>query len=360
MVKWYIISVWWFEKSLETVKVGKVRLSMGCLVSVIIPVYNVAPYLKECVDSVCQQTYQNLEILLIDDGSTDGSGQMCDAFAQQDDRIRVYHKANAGLSEARNDGIKRSSGEYLYFIDSDDYLIDDRTIEKMVQGARQFDVSLVVAAYQRVNHNLVNHCVKIELMPEPIVYQAQDMIEKMYQYDRFSGNFIVVHNKLYKRNLFDDYLFPAGRIHEDEFVIYKLYLKAEQVLWLPYETYAYRMRANSIMRSPYSLKRLDIIDAYEERIEVLTQHQLPVSDTILALMNHLSYHHWTLVKLGFSDQAKLMQEKIRYYYKQCDFVSPPKQRIKLALIRYGNYWYRQFEHGLYRRLKRFIVKKIGH
>lgn len=340
---------------------------MGCLVSVIIPVYNVAPYLKECVDSVCHQTYPHLEILLIDDGSSDGSGQMCDAFAQQDDRISVYHKANAGLSEARNDGIRRSSGDYLYFIDSDDYLIDPEIIEKMVSGARRFDVPLVVAAYQRVDNNCVNHCVNIELMPELAVYQAQDMIAKMYQYARFSGNFIVVHNKLCKRDLFDDCLFPAGRIHEDEFVIYKLYLKAEQVLWLPYETYAYRMRANSIMRSPYSLKRLDIIDAYEERIEVLTQHQLSVSDTILALMNHLSYHHWKLVKLDFADQARLMQEKIRYYYEQCDFVSQPKQRIKLVLIRYANYWYKQFEHGFYsrlvgqcRRLKRFIVKKIRH
>lgn len=329
---------------------------MTSLVSVIIPVYNVVTYLEKCVNSIRKQSYQNLEILLIDDGSTDGSGVLCDELASQDDRIIVLHKANAGLSEARNDGIKCSRGDYLYFIDSDDYLIDKQTIEKMVLGAIEFGVSIVVAAYQRVENNFVNHCVKIELMPEPTVYQATDMIAKLYQYDCFSGNFIVVHNKLYKRNLFDDCLFPSGRIHEDEFVIYKLYLKAGQILWLPYETYAYRMRDNSIMRSAYSLRRLDIIDAYEERVEVLKAYGLPIKETVYQLITKLSYHRWCLLQYGFYLEERILSDKMKVYYQIYSNKYSGKTLLQLRLMRYMNSTYRFVYHNCYERLVRLSLR----
>lgn len=332
---------------------------MTILVSVIIPVYNVVTYLRECVESVRTQSYSHLEILLIDDGSTDGSDVLCDELAAQDNRIVVHHKANAGLSEARNDGIKKATGEYLYFIDSDDVLIDDTTIEKMVHGATAFNTPLVVAAYHRIENGLPNHCVKLAAIPEARLFTSSEMIEKLYQYDTFSSNFIVVHNKLYKRELFDDCMFPPRKLHEDEFVIHHLYLRAGQVLWLPYETYGYRIRENSIMRSAYSLGRLAIIDAYEERIQTLERYQLPIFETVYYLMNHLSYHSWCLYKYGFHKEQQLLKEKIVYYYNRYSSYYGTSRRLKLAAIRYINTLFRYSKHSIYERAYRLVDRLRG-
>lgn len=329
---------------------------MNSLVSVIIPVYNVVTYLEECVSSVRQQTYQNLEILLIDDGSTDGSGHLCDQLAQQDKRIKVYHKVNAGLSEARNDGVKASNGEYIYFIDSDDYLIDCYTIEKMILGASQFNVPLVVAAYQRVKEGKTIHCVNLDVISEPKLFNAQDMVEKLYQFRVFNSNFIVTHNKLFKRQLFDSFLFPKGKLHEDEFTTYKLYLKAEQILYLPYETYAFRIRANSIMQSQYSLRRLDIIEAFDERIEVLKEHEIPIYDTVYQLMNKLSYHMWCLSRYGFHSEERELFHKLVDYYQRYSFMYKGKALMQLRLMRYTNFTYRFVYHRIYERFVRLSLR----
>lgn len=329
---------------------------MADLVSVIIPVYNVAAYLKECVASVCMQTYSHLEIILIDDGSTDRSGELCDELAREDARIKVYHQENGGLSLARNRGIEKSSGKYLYFVDSDDFLIDKHTLERMVTLAETYEVSLVLGAYVEVYEDRILSFLDKQVLPQQVL-SAKQLMKYMYDFDKFKSNFIVAHNKLCSRSLFEGCLFPVGKLHEDEFTTYKLYLKAGQALWLNEETYGYRIRNQSIINGKYSLSRLDVIEAFEERVQVLQEAHLPIVDTVGVLLSHLSYHQWRLAHNGYSKEAKVLSSKFKAYYQEYSHFYKGKQRVKLFVMRYANLGYRFVKNVLYAHWKSLRFKK---
>lgn len=318
---------------------------MTDLVSVIIPVYNVAPYLQQCIESVCTQTYLNIEILLIDDGSTDGSGALCDALAETDNRIKVYHQENAGLSQARNKGIEVSVGKYVYFIDSDDFLLDERTIETMVSYAYTYEVPLILGAYKEFDGSCYISTLDTKILLRQVL-SSEQLLEYMYGFEHFRSSFIVAHNKLYERRLFENCLFPVGKLHEDEFTTYKVYLEAGKALWLNQETYAYRIRLDSISQS-YSLRRLDIIKAYEERVKVLEAYGLPTAKTIEVLLSHLSYHRWMLSQYGYQKEGKDLYDRFRSYYLQYGHLYVGKQKLKLLMMRYANSMYRWIKHSLY-------------
>ena len=229
-------------------------MKKNSLVSVIVPVYKVEECLPKCVRSICNQTYANLEIILVDDGSPDLCGQMCDEYAASDSRIRVIHKENGGLSDARNAGMRIATGEYLMFVDSDDFLTLS-CIEIMMKEQETGGSDIVICAANRI-------CNREAVEPEPIYeashYSSDEAFLSMLYGIPFSTS---AWGKLFKRPLFDGIEFPYGKLYEDLFTIYKTILRAEKVTYISYPGYFYFYRTGSITVTSYSARHLDSLDA---------------------------------------------------------------------------------------------------
>jgi len=195
-------------------------------VSVIVPVFNVEEYLSKCLDSIINQSYYNLEIILIDDGSTDLSSFICDEYCSLDSRVVVVHKTNGGLSDARNTGINLATGEFFCFIDSDDY-IDVNMIEELINLLSFHDADIAVCDFLEVSPNM--DISKISLNNETI-----EIISNIEELENlFSKNYlqtVVSWNKLYKKELFNNIRFPVGKLHEDEFTTYKIIFQAKKIV----------------------------------------------------------------------------------------------------------------------------------
>lgn len=232
---------------------------MNPLISVIIPVYQVEPYVVHCIESVINQTYRDLEIILVDDGSVDKSGEICDLYAERDERIRVIHQENRGLSEARNKGIEVSRGEYLSFIDGDDW-VDKRFINVMYEISTKTGCDIVQCNFQKT---VDDRLYEDEREGNYTVYSSDEF--SIATYTLLSWKCNVAWNKLYKASLFDGIRYPAGKIHEDEFTTYRLVWEAGRIAVTHTKLYFYRQRTDSIMGSEYSLKRLDAGEAYRKR-----------------------------------------------------------------------------------------------
>lgn len=229
------------------------------LISIIVPIYKVEAYLKKCVESILNQTYKNLEIILVDDGSPDGCGKICDEYAQKDNRIKVIHKENGGLSSARNAGLEIATGEYISFIDSDDYVAEN-FIEKLYNLAVENNADISECNFLKFENDVVlkNENESVEL------YTSYDMLKRMY--NTHATRTIVVWNKLYKKKIYDNLRFPVGKINEDEFITYKAFYNSNNLIATTnLSLYYYRYSPQSIMGRKFNAKRLDLLDALEER-----------------------------------------------------------------------------------------------
>lgn len=210
-------------------------------ISVIVPVYNVRPYLKRCIDSIIAQTYSDLEILLVDDGSTDGSGELCDAYARQDARVQVIHKKNGGLSDARNCGIEHAKGRYFCFVDSDDG-IAPQMIEVLYRNLVNTGADVSAAA---LKHFSTEELPAAEDALKKVQYMTgKEALRSILQSEEL-GDFAV--NKLYKRDLFENVRYPLGRMMEDQGTTYKLLDKCQGVAYCPVPLYFYYQRPDSIL-----------------------------------------------------------------------------------------------------------------
>lgn len=223
------------------------------LVSIVVPIYNVEEYLQECVDSICAQTYKNMEIILVDDGSTDGSPDICDTYKKKDSRICVIHKENGGLSDARNCGLNVATGEYVAFIDSDDY-IDETFVENLLLAAEENDAEIAVCSYRRVYDKPIQKYGSINYTIE--VVSGTSFLESLYSGKHNDMGF-VAWNKLYKKTLFTNYqiVYPKGRTYEDTFTTYKLLYYTKKVALVNYPQYSYRIRPGSIMQSNMTVRK---------------------------------------------------------------------------------------------------------
>ncbi|MGQ7324723.1 glycosyltransferase family 2 protein [Streptococcus suis] len=239
------------------------------LISIIVPVYNVENYLDECIQTVLAQTYSNWELLLINDGSTDSSGSMCDDYARRDDRIRVIHKNNGGLSDARNAGIDNCTGEYITFLDSDDGIRED-FLETCLTTAIQHDVDIVIGHFFIWDENQQTFYYFVEQSQKDTIelISAQEALNRQVVWKNFNtAPFVVAWGKVFKATLFNTIRFPKGKVFEDEYTIHKALLKSDSVALINKEFYMYRRHGNSIMTSDFSLSKvLNNIEALEERI----------------------------------------------------------------------------------------------
>jgi glycosyltransferase involved in cell wall biosynthesis len=241
-------------------------MDQNALISVIVPVYNVERYLPECVESLRAQTYANLEILLVDDGSPDRCGAICDEYAAKDSRIKVIHKPNGGLSSARNAGLDIARGDYIGFVDSDDY-VKPEMYARMISAAESHSAEVCVCRgitqdeRGRFGNASPSEC------EEPVVFSGTQMLERLV----YTGmpKYVVAWNKLIAAPILEKIRFAEGKRHEDDFFVHQLYGACKKTVIIDDVLYVYRIRSDSIMHERITVKRLDAVEALIERIRYL-------------------------------------------------------------------------------------------
>ena len=232
------------------------------LISIVVPVYNVQEYLEECVFSIIAQTYSRLEIILVNDGSTDESGLLCEKISQKDSRIKVLHKENGGLSDARNVGVACAGGEYIVFVDSDD-VVHPQMIQILYEEMIKNNAELSFCAHRKIQSiEEISFQKNISIIENNVMSGIQ-CIENMYS--DLSIDMVVAWNKMYKREYLVNHPYPLGRIHEDEFITYKVLFPLQRCVYIKSQLYYYRQRKDSITQQKFNLRELDLLDAYEER-----------------------------------------------------------------------------------------------
>ena len=227
------------------------------LISIIVPVYNVEKYLKKCVDSIVNQTYKNLEIILVDDGATDNSGKICDELVELDNRIKVYHKKNGGLSDARNYGVERATGDYIGFVDSDDY-IDAEMYEKLYEAIKKENVDVAECNLKIVYPE------KTDLFTDQKYYQIcnkQEYLEEYLKIEKIFGSACV---RLTKADIAKKLKFPVGKLYEDTYYAYDLIGIVDKYVIVDNPYYNYLMRENSITNAKFNPRIFDLIEIVEK------------------------------------------------------------------------------------------------
>lgn len=239
---------------------------MEMLISIIIPVYKVEPYLEKCILSVVDQTHQNLEIILVDDGSPDKCGEICDKWKEKDSRIIVIHKKNGGLSDARNVGLRNAHGEYIAFVDSDDF-IAPTMIEELLAVIVNKNVEIVECDYSCFSDTVSKTEVKKESQIK--TYTSEEALLRLLTENEFK---YIVWNKLYNKNIFRSLEFAVGKLHEDVFFTYQAFGQSKKIAKLEKSLYFYRQRNDSIMGQRISIRNLDSIEARKRQFYYMKEN----------------------------------------------------------------------------------------
>lgn len=235
-------------------------------VSVIVPVYNVASYLPACLESLLNQKMSNIEFILVDDGSTDESGAICDDYGRKDSRIVVLHKKNGGLSSARNAGIEKARGKYIGFVDGDDWVSPDM-YEALYSLAEKHQAQIAAGRFCETGSGIAE---EISCTSSVTVLKPEDTLKKFFLRQITES----VCDKLFLKSLFDNVFFPDGEINEDTAVFVKLVMKSEKNIFLDKTLYFYRKREGSITKSGYSCKFL-VVDRHLHEIELMADDKYP-------------------------------------------------------------------------------------
>ena len=300
-------------------------------VSIIVPVYQVEKYLRQCIDSILAQTFTDFELILVDDGSKDQSGQICEEYSERDSRICVIHTENRGAAAARNAGLARASGAYIAFVDSDDYL-SENMLQRMCEVIQNSKCDLVICNFLHVfpdeKDNFSRPLQDMEISGREVL--AHRKTQKNY------GVWTVVWNKLYKRKLFENLRFPEGKYFEDEFFSDQLYLSCGSVHVVSDVLYFYRVWESSTMNSQKTRNYLDLIDAFQARIELYLEQSLPVDEVYKILIFLLEpYSKCASANLQGEDRQRLLQSRsfIRKAAKTLMKMDlPPVKKCSLPVI----------------------------
>lgn len=293
--------------------------------SIIVPVYNVAAWLPETVDSVLAQTYGDFELILVDDGATDGSPEICDRYAAQDSRVRVIHQKNAGVSAARNAGVAAARGEFIGFTDSDD-VIEKDMFAVMVSLAEKHEADVVQCQHDRAD--TLNGAVR---SPAIHTMTGEEFVRRMFT--KTGGaytNQVALWSKIYKKELFDGIVFPVGQVYEDEQETYKICLKAVRIVETTDVLYHYIKRENSIITGISARKQLDKQKALADRL-----HYLPARCPDLehqCARSYLDYCQRMLCQLDHAGEKAALRQGIQA-------LKAEKKRVKPVLSKFERiYW----------------------
>ena len=312
------------------------EIEMSSLISVIVPIYKVEDYLRKCVDSILNQTYKNLEIVLVDDGSPDHCGEICDEYAQMDSRITVIHKQNGGLSDARNAGIDVAHGEYIMFVDSDDYIANNM-LEKLFFAIQTQDADMSLCNFLKVddNGNTLNKK-KSTVSIKNVVLTGLEAVQRLILNDGY--HYTIAWCKLYKAELFQEVRFPKGKYNEDEFVSHVLYAKCSRVACVEEALYYYVQRKDSIMgsaRMAVSIKSFDAPEGLLNRalfiqpLGMFRDASRYYFDVVLRV-SHLLTHYQVKTEKERT-RMKEMHSMIRKNHHLCKYCTA-KEKIHIALF----------------------------
>ncbi len=278
------------------------------LISVIVPVYNVEKFLIKCLESIVNQTYKDLEIILVDDGSTDTSGTICDAYKEKDNRIKVIHKKNEGLSEARNTGLMLATGDYISFIDSDDFIeLDMYTY--LISNMQKVDADIGICG------TFIDYEDGKSITKNNSKEEVLNNKEALIKLNSFSSFDMAVWNKLYKKKILENIKFPFGKKSEDYFVMYRYFDRAKKVVVLPKCKYHYFQRKNSISRS----KKIsyDYIEGSKQQKDFFEKNYTDISfvaNTAYAFSYIATYNHCIGYNIKLDkEKKKLFKTEVKEY-----------------------------------------------
>lgn len=304
--------------------------------SIIIPVYNMRQWLEETVRSVLNQTFRDFELILIDDGSTDGSGELCDGLAQTDDRVRVIRQENAGVSAARNAGLDAAKGEYIGWVDSDD-LIEADMFQRLVCLAESYGADIAQCQHDRASQlKGSNRTEAVEILEGPGFVRR--MLTK--QGDQYT-NQVALWSKIYRKALWEDIRFPVGMVYEDEMQTYKVCLKAAKIVETEDILYHYVKRENSIITGVTHKKMLDKQKALADRLEYLPT-KLPDLEKVCCE----TFFHWSahiLCQMYQANDMESVQQGLDLLFQHYDIIKKyanKYNRIYLSLLKgkRGRHW----------------------
>lgn len=284
------------------------------LVSVIIPIYNVEYYLDKCLESLTCQTYRDLEIILVDDGSTDRCPQICDAWADRDSRIKVIHKQNGGVSDTRNTGLSAASGRYIYFMDSDDFAEND-IIEKLLEPFSYSEVDISLCGFYFYKDNKITK-VKGVFNNQTDIYDRDEALLML------GANRIESHlwDKLFKAEIIKDIIFPLGQNYEDISVMHKIFLRAKKIANINCPKYFYTQREGSIVTGKNSKNFNDLFGAYMLRYSELSElnsEKLNIAQLCNLTSEYISYCRYKVFAKNYKYiYSFLKKENKKYKFKK--------------------------------------------
>lgn len=306
---------------------------MEDLISVIIPVYKVEKYINKCIDSIINQTYANLEIILVDDGSPDNCGKICDEYAEKDNRIKVIHKKNGGLSEARNYGIDISKGRYIAFVDSDDY-VSDNYIEYMYKLLKDNNADMSICGIQIVNDEHKKYKV-VETNVD--VYTTEEAFENLLYAE---GIEVAAYGKLYPKEYFDDVCFPVGEKYEDTAIMAVLMNKAKKIVFGSQKCYFYYTRPGSISRSGFNKNELDYIKNVKSMLAYIRQNYPDIENAILRYQLYSNFRILRIILFSKNKNNEIQKETIENIKKIDTLVynnprTPKRDKIAIITLKCG-------------------------
>ena len=283
------------------------------LISVLMPVYNVKDYFAESIESILDQTYTNFELIIINDGSTDGSGSIVEAYKTRDSRVKVYHIENRGIANARNLALSYAQGEFISFVDSDDTVKKDY-LECLYEGLSKYNADISMCSYYRyVKEEQMNYYPILEEGCEDKLLSRLETLQNYFNPEYgYNISLVVAWGKLIKKELFNQISFPNGMSYEDSYTIYKLYFLTDNIVFINKHLYMYRVRPNSIMTQEWTKEKiLAQVGHREERLALLATLGIPVNertkeDYLYALRTFSSY----ALEYGYIDVYNSLMQKL--------------------------------------------------
>ena len=321
-------------------------------ISIIIPIYNMEAYLERALDSIVRQTYSDWEALMIDDGSKDGSRQICEKYEKADKRFKYVYKENGGVSTARNIGLKMATGDYIAFLDPDDYLEPDM-YNSLLKSLKANHADLAICGYRVVYGMEKNSSVTFHTQ----ILSRSDCQERYFEGSKRATEMTVLWNKLIPRSYIKNLEFPVGRIQEDESVTYKLLYQARKVVYLDYPFYNYFVREDGYMNTAFNKSRFNLFEAYLERMSFYINHkEYELWKKLFLLYLHMlcQYRIWMKeASINYTDFYKKYENKLKQAYKmqQKKVKFPFRQSVECRIFMHSS--------SLYFQVWKLLKKKRG-
>ena len=317
------------------------------LISIIVPVYNVEKYLERCVDSIISQTYKDIEIILVDDGSTDNSGKMCDELTKKDNRIRVFHKKNGGLSDARNYGIDKAKGKYIGFVDSDDFVSEDMCeilYNDIISTNADVAMCNLVDCYgsiPKINNTKVQRC----------LFTPEDAIKCVMMGEKVK---ISTAAKLYKSKIFNYIKFEKGKTYEDAIIMVELLDRCKKISYNSSQVYYYVHRENSITTKKFNDSNYDVLYAYEKNYKIIAEKYpniLNIAHTRLCWARFIILEKMTLSNCALDKDIMINLKKNFFSVMRCNYLIGKFKKISLLFLLFNKKLYKWFVKLYYQKRK---------